>query len=85
MTCDGVEVMTGGWLVAALATTTVYVWVAIPPWPSSTWMATFCEPTWVASGLQWMNPLCGSMVMPVGNVVRLKVSGSFSGSVARTA
>ena len=61
----GLDVMTGGRLLACVPTVRVKAWVATPPRPSSTRNLTGWSPSWAAVGSQVTSP-AASMVMPAG-------------------
>ena len=67
------------------STVTVNDWVSDRPPLSVTCTSTALSPTWALLGVQLIRPEAGSIVMPAGDVTRLKVSVSpASGSVAST-
>src|ERR1035438_6632000 len=87
----GIETIWGARLVVEERTQTANVWVTAAPRPSSTRKATLLLPNWAAVGVHTMSRELASggcalvIDIPAGALVRLKVSGSASGSDAWTA
>src|ERR1700681_4364230 len=78
----GSLVIRGGWSFGSCRTVMAYDCVAVPPRPSATVSVTFAVPSWLTAGVQLTNPVVPATDMPLGPLVREKVSGSLSGSVA---